>query len=117
MKQAVLAAQCFIAAASFLLTSTAQAQECIDLVTGEPAQCGPSECTDDAKACQDGSFVSRDPRDGCQFFPCPEVCINPITGEPDVPVTCLVDPCELSEKGTWNPFHVAVVPPPLGQTE
>lgn len=29
-------------------------------------------CTDDVLQCPDGSFVSRDPLNDCQFLPCPE---------------------------------------------
>ena len=31
---------------------------------------GPIFCTDDALLCPDGSYVSRDPEDGCNFAPC-----------------------------------------------
>ncbi|MDD9966114.1 MAG: BPTI/Kunitz domain-containing protein [Myxococcales bacterium] len=51
-------------------------------------------CTQDAKACPDGSFVGRDPDANCEFFPCPDACTNPITGKPDNLVQCLVDPCQ-----------------------
>jgi len=95
VKQAVLAL-CLIVPPSVLLTFTAQAQERIDRVIGESAQFGPSECTAQVRQCQDGSFVSRDPSNGCEFFPCPEVCVNPITGDPDLPVLCFVNPCEVS---------------------
>jgi hypothetical protein len=30
-------------------------------------------CTQDVKECPDGSFVSRDPANGCTFFPCKQV--------------------------------------------
>ena len=29
-------------------------------------------CVDDTKRCADGSFVGRDPDNGCLFLPCPE---------------------------------------------
>jgi len=29
-------------------------------------------CAMDVKECSDGSFVSRDPKNDCQFFDCPE---------------------------------------------
>jgi hypothetical protein len=29
-------------------------------------------CTEDAKECPDGSYVSRDPENGCEFYECPE---------------------------------------------
>jgi hypothetical protein len=31
----------------------------------------PLLCTADVQACPDGSFVSRDPAQGCAFRPCP----------------------------------------------
>ena len=33
--------------------------------------CSPIGCGDDLKDCSDGSSVERDPKNGCQFFPCP----------------------------------------------
>jgi len=30
----------------------------------------PIACTEDAKQCPDGTFVSRDPNNNCKFFPC-----------------------------------------------
>ena len=60
---------------------------------GNPAQCEPVACTKDAMLCPDGSVVGRDPANNCEFFPCPDFCINPMTGEPDHLVQCFVDPC------------------------
>mmetsp|Transcript_935 Transcript_935/g.1266 ORF Transcript_935/g.1266 Transcript_935/m.1266 type:complete len:273 (-) Transcript_935:44-862(-) len=38
----------------------------------------PIACTQDVFQCPDGSFVSRDPNNNCQFFPCPTVeCREP----------------------------------------
>ena len=31
-------------------------------------------CTEDVKTCPDGSFVGRDPENGCNFFPCEVQC-------------------------------------------
>ena len=39
---------------------------------GEPAVCEPIACTKDARVCPDGTVVSRDPLNNCEFFPCPE---------------------------------------------
>src|SRR3989344_3218798 len=36
---------------------------------------GPVICTLDAKQCPDGSYVSRDPANNCEFFACPETGI------------------------------------------
>ncbi len=44
---------------------------CGDERTPIPAKIGePVACTEDAKECPDGSFVSRDPTNDCEFFPC-----------------------------------------------
>ncbi|MDP1694296.1 MAG: hypothetical protein Q8L34_02035 [Candidatus Woesearchaeota archaeon] len=32
----------------------------------------PVACTDDAKACPDGTYVGRDSNNNCQFYPCPQ---------------------------------------------
>ena len=32
----------------------------------------PIVCTPDVQACSDGSFVARDPDNGCVFRPCPD---------------------------------------------
>lgn len=34
----------------------------------------PVYCTSDAKQCPDGSYVDRDPENGCAFKPCPAAC-------------------------------------------
>ena len=45
--------------------------------------------------CPDGSVVGRDPANNCEFFPCPDTCINPVTGQPDTLVNCFADPCSV----------------------
>jgi len=42
--------------------------EYYDIETGT---CIGTFCTKDAKQCDDGSVVGRDPNEGCQFYPCP----------------------------------------------
>lgn len=34
-------------------------------------------CTADAKLCPDGTYVSRDPQNGCQFSTCPPTQVDP----------------------------------------
>ena len=41
---------------------------------------GQMICTADVRACPDGSYVSRDPTDGCKFSKCPSP--TPTTGKP-----------------------------------
>lgn len=36
----------------------------------QPPQGGPSVCTTDVMQCPDGSYVSRDPNNNCQFYQC-----------------------------------------------
>lgn len=36
----------------------------------ELKECSPKSCSKDVKVCKDGSFVSRDPVNGCEFKPC-----------------------------------------------
>lgn len=38
----------------------------------DPADPTPRVCTMEAMECDDGSFVGRDPYNGCDFSPCPE---------------------------------------------
>lgn len=35
----------------------------------------PVYCTQDVQLCSDGSYVPRDPSNGCQFKTCPSVCV------------------------------------------
>jgi len=53
----------------------------------------PAACTEEAKMCPDGSFVSRNPELGCRFDPCPE------------PVACAADVkiCEDGSSVSRNP--------------
>jgi hypothetical protein len=63
---------------------------------GDEVDCDPVvACTADAKQCPDGTFVSRDPDNNCEFFPC-DSCINPETGEEDTVVQCFADPCTVT---------------------
>jgi putative hemolysin len=41
----------------------------------------PSACTEDLRACPDGSHVARNPMNNCEFHPCPKE--NAITGMPN----------------------------------
>ena len=54
----------------------------------EPEDEDPVFCTADVKQCADGSFVSRDPENGCAFDPCPE-CLN--CGTCGCPSSCFDD--------------------------
>ncbi len=36
-------------------------------------------CTQDVKTCLDGSYVSRNPADNCNFYPCQTQCPEPVT--------------------------------------
>lgn len=42
--------------------------------------CPPIACTMDVKTCPDGSFVSRDPSNGCKFKSCPKIVIDCLPG-------------------------------------
>jgi len=45
---------------------------CSPVVSPEPNGTPAADvCAADVKQCPDGSFVSRDPDDGCEFRPCP----------------------------------------------
>jgi hypothetical protein len=39
----------------------------------------PRACTEEAKRCQDGSYVGRDPYNNCEFRPCPSGTTTTIT--------------------------------------
>ena len=43
--------------------------------------CGPIACTKEAKICPDGTVVSRDGNNNCEFTPCPEPCEYGSTAE------------------------------------
>jgi len=38
-------------------------------------------CTQEAKQCPDGSYVSREPLNNCEFKPCPKSDISTISGK------------------------------------
>jgi len=54
----------------FLLASCNSPVEKSDEKAGDELR-EPLFCTQDAKICPDGSAVSRDPLNQCQFKPCP----------------------------------------------
>jgi eight-cysteine-cluster-containing protein len=83
-------------------------------IIGEPAvqgSCqwtkGSQACTADAKLCPDGTYVSRDPNNNCEFYPCPGTCGNGIceTGEADY-----CPPCVNSEPACMAPCYAGTCP-------
>jgi hypothetical protein len=67
-------------AASLLLMLGACGASAVQPVKGKPSPAGPPPpampgdaivCPADVKQCADGSYVSRNPDNGCAFNPCP----------------------------------------------
>lgn len=56
-------------------------------------------CTMDVKTCPDGSFVARDPANGCQFFECPVVAIIENDLSEPAPIACSMD-IKICDDGT-----------------
>lgn len=104
---------------SGLVSSRAQIALTLALATipflifhAETARGGPL-CTDDVMQCPDGSFVSRDPNNNCEFFPCPPTCTDDVFICPDGTLVSR-DPennCEFPPCPTATPTSTATATP------
>lgn len=56
-------------------------------------------CTEDAKICEDGTVLSRDPNNNCEFPSCPDVEPEPESEIPVEPIPCPYD-IKICEDGT-----------------
>jgi len=69
------------------------------------------ECNNDIVRCQDGSFVGRNPEDGCGYFACPTAMANPPSARQPTPLpTPAVVSMASSLHGKYNaaPLECAV---------
>jgi len=69
----------------------------------------PRACTEEAKRCQDGSYVGRDPYNNCEFRPCPSgttsTTITSVTPQQDLATLHAV----VIDKITGEPVEDAIV--------
>eukprot|EP01084_Bolivina_argentea_P207927 354665_1 len=67
-------------------------------------------CTDDVGICPDGTYISRDGNNNCEFKPCPDgscitkgKCVNTNTNQCELQVRCFANPCEVNDPGCILP--------------
>ena len=74
----------------------------IPLIPDQPGICQWEPCNKDAKVCPDGTVVSRDPENNCEFFPCKDCtkvrCELPVCKDGYTPVVLEGDCCPTCQK-------------------